>query len=79
MFMYAVAEPPLFVPVIVNILRVSSSVGVPLMLPVATSNERPVGSDGLMAQETIVPEPVSDGVTGRSLLTVLLTRLKSFG
>ena len=78
MFMYAIAEPPLFVPVTVNMLRVSNSVGVPLIVPVAPSNERPAGSDGEMLQETIVPEPVTVGVTGRAVLAVLLTRSKSF-
>ena len=77
--MYTVAVPPVFVPLMVNILRASISVAVPLMVPVEVSNARPFGSVGLMVQETISPAPVKDGASGRSLLTVLLVMLKSSG
>ena len=79
MLMYAVAVPPVLVAVMVNIVRVSSSVGVPLSTPVEVSNARPLGSDGLMAHETNSPEPVMAGESGRSLLAVLLVKSKSFG
>ena len=79
MLMYAVAVPPVLVPVMVNMLRVSNSVGVPLSTPVDVSNAKPLGTLGLMAQLTISPEPVTVGESGRSLLAVLLVKSKSFG
>ena len=77
--MYAVAVPPVLVPVMVNMLRVSNSVGVPLSTPVEALKTRPLGTDGLMAHEVMVPEPVMVGESGRSLLAVLLVKSKSFG
>ena len=79
MLMNASVEPPEFVPVIVNIVRVMSSVGVPVISPVAASRARPDGRLGLTVHDTIVPAPVMVGVSGRSLLAVLLVIDKSFG
>ena len=79
MLMYAVAVPPVLVAVMVNMLRVNSSVGVPLSVPFEASKAKPLGTDGLMAQLTISPEPVTVGESGRSLLAVLLVMSKSFG
>ena len=79
MLMYAVAVPPVLVAVMVYIIRASNSVGVPLSIPVDVSNDNPLGSDGLMAHDTISPEPVMVGESGRSLLAVLLVMLKSLG
>ena len=69
----------MLVAVIVNIERASNSVGVPLSTPVEVLKARPLGTDGLMAQLTISPEPVTVGESGRSLLAVLLVMVKSFG
>ena len=77
--MYARHEPPVLVAVMVYIVRVSSSVGVPLSTPVKVSNDNPLGSDGLMAHEINSPEPVMVGESGRSLLAVLLVTSKSSG
>ena len=77
--MYAVAVPPLFVAVMVNIVRVKSWVGVPLSTPVEASKAKPFGTDGLMAHETNSPEPVMVGESGRSSEAVLLVMFKSFG
>ena len=77
--MYAVDVPPVFVPLMVNILRVSNSVAVPLMVPVDASNASPLGSDGVMVQVTISPAPVNAGASGRSLLAVLFVTEKSSG
>ena len=63
----------------VNVVRTRSSVGVPLMVPSAVLNARPLGRFGLMDQETTVPEPVTVGASGRSLLAVLLVISKSLG
>ena len=63
----------------VNIVRSSSCAGVPLIVPVAVSNDRPSGISGLITQETISPEPVNIASSGRSSLTVLLDKLKSSG
>ena len=72
-------EPPVFVPVMVNIVRLKSAVGVPVRVPVDVENARPVGKLGVIAQESITPEPVRVGDNGRSPDAVLLTMLKSFG
>ena len=63
----------------VNMLRVSNSVGVPLSTPVEVSKDKPFGSDGLMAHETNSPEPVMVGESGRSSEAVLLVMFKSLG
>ena len=78
MLMSTEVVPPELVPVIVNMARGSRVVGIPLISPVAVSNVNPVGNEGLMVQETISPGPVTVGVSGKSLLAVLLTRFKSF-
>ena len=70
--------PPELVPVIVNGERGSRVVGIPLSSPVAVLKVNPAGAEGLIVQEIISPGPVTVGVSGKSLLAVLLTRLKSF-
>ena len=72
-------EPPVLVPVMENIVRLKSNVGVPLRVPVDVENARPVGKLGLIPHEVITPEPMIVGESGRSLLAVLLIILKSFG
>ena len=72
-------EPPVLVPVMVNIVRVNKTVGVPVRVPVEVENARPVGKLGLISQESITPEPMMVGESGISLLAVLLTMLTSFG
>ena len=79
MLMYAVAVPPVLVAVIVNIVRVSNSVGVPLSTPVEVLKDKPLGTEGLIAHDVNSPEPVTVGESGRSLLAVLLVMFKSFG
>ena len=78
MLISTVVVPPELVPVMVNMLRVSRVVGVPLISPVAVSKANPAGTEGLIVQEIISPGPVTVGASGRSLLAVLLTKLKSF-
>ena len=78
MLMSTEVVPPELVPVMVNMLRVSRVVGIPLISPVVASKVNPAGTEGLIVQETISPGPVTVGVIGRSLLAVLLIRLKSF-
>ena len=78
MLISTVVVPPELVPVMVNMLRVSRVVGVPLISPVVVLRTKPVGSEGLIVQEIISPGPVTVGASGRSLLAVLLTKLKSF-
>lgn len=77
--MYADADPPELVPVMVYIVRVRSSVGIPVISPVDASSARPNGRLGSTVQETIVPAPVVVGESGKSLLAVLLVIDKSFG
>ena len=71
--------PPELTPSTVNMVRLRISVGVPLISPVAESKARPAGRVGLMVQDRISPSPATVGSSGRSLLTVLLVRLKSSG
>ena len=73
------AEPPVLVPVMVNMVRLKSAVGVPVIVPFEVENARPVGKLGVIAHESITPEPVTVGDNGRSLDAVLLIMLKSFG
>ena len=70
MVMLTVAEdqPPLLLPQIVNVLSAIKEVGVPQIVPLLVPNERPLGSAGLMAQEVIVPGPVSVAFSGKSVL-----------
>ena len=50
-----VSLPPLFVPVTVYVSSAASAVGVPVIAPVEVLIDKPVGSDGLMAQLTTSP------------------------
>ena len=78
MLMFTEVVPPELVPVMVYMARGSRVIGVPLSSPVAVSKVKPAGTEGLIVQEIISPGPVTVGVSGKSLLAVLLTRLKSF-
>ena len=62
-----------------NIVLTMISVGVPVMSPVAVSNVRPAGRLGLIVHESISPEPVNVGESGRSLLAVLFVSTRSSG
>ena len=79
MLMSTEVVPPELVPVMVNMVRGSRVVGVPLISPVAVSKDRPSGILGLITQETISPEPVNIASSGKSLLAVLLDRIKLSG
>ena len=61
-------EPPLLFAQIVNVLNVINEVGVPQMVPLLVPKFRPDGRLGLMAQEMIVPEPVTVAFSGKSVL-----------
>ena len=61
-------EPPLLFAQIVNVLNVINEVGVPQMVPLLVPKFRPDGRLGLMAQEVIVPEPVTVAFSGKSVL-----------
>ena len=70
MVMLTVAEdePPLLFAQIVNVLNVINEVGVPQIVPLLVPKFRPDGRLGLMAQEVIVPEPVTVAFSGKSVL-----------
>ena len=70
MVMLTVAEdePPLLFAQIVNVLNVINEVGVPQMVPLLVPKFRPDGRLGLMAQEVIVPEPVTVALSGKFVL-----------
>tara|TARA_Y100000766_G_scaffold192339_1_gene165373 strand:- start:1269 stop:1502 length:234 start_codon:yes stop_codon:yes gene_type:complete len=55
MVMIAVSVPPVLVAVIVYDAEDVTAVGVPLMLPVEVSSDKPAGSDGETEYETTVP------------------------
>mgnify|MGYP005705103391 FL=1 len=61
-------EPPLLFAQIVNVLVVINEVGVPQIVPLLVPKFRPDGRLGLMAQEVIVPEPVTVAFSGKSVL-----------
>ena len=61
-------EPPLLFAQIVNVLSVINEVGVPQIVPLLVPKFRPDGRLGLMAQEVIVPEPVTVAFSGKSVL-----------
>ena len=69
----------MLVPLIVNIVRATISVAVPLITPVDVSNARPSGRVGSIVQLVISPAPETVGVNGKSTLAVLLTIVKSSG
>ena len=81
MVMFTVAEddPPLLFAQIVNVLSVINEVGVPQIVPLLVPNDRPLGRAGEIAQEVIVPEPVSVAFSGRSLLWLLIVSVKFSG
>ena len=70
MVMLTVAEdePPLLFAQIVNVLSVIKDVGVPQMVPLLVPKFKPEGKAGLMAQEVIAPDPVTDAFSGKSVL-----------
>ena len=70
MVMLTVAEdePPLLFAQIVNVLSVINEVGVPQIVPLLGPKFRPDGRLGLMAQEVIVPEPVTVAFSGKCVL-----------
>ena len=70
MVMLTVAEdePPLLFAQIVNVSNVINEVGVPQMVPLLVPKFRPDGRLGLIAQEMIVPEPVTVAFSGKSVL-----------
>lgn len=59
----AMAEPPEFVPVTVEVAATPRAVGVPVTTPVAASKIRPAGSAGAMLQEVMAP-PETMGTMG---------------
>ena len=69
MFTVALTEPPLLFAQIVYVTAVvCKTVGIPQIVPLLVPNVKPLGRAGLMAQDVIVPEPVSVAVSGKSLL-----------
>ena len=64
-----VAEPAVFVAVIVNVVDEKSAAGVPEITPVEVENRRPVGRDGEMAHVATKP-PVFVGVSERMAAAV---------
>ena len=57
-----VALPPVLFAYTVYVVNVESTVGLPLILPVVASMDRPLGKAGWIAQDVTVP-PLYVGVT----------------
>ena len=51
----------------------------PQIVPLLVPKLRPAGKVALIAQEVIVPEPVTVAVSGKSVLAVLLVSVKFSG
>ena len=58
----AVALPPVLDAVIVYVVNEDTTVGVPLISPVVPSKFKPLGSDGEIVQDVIIP-PLAVGDT----------------
>ena len=63
----------------VNVLSAINEVGVPQIVPLLVPKFRPAGKVELIAQEVIVPEPVSVAFSGRSLLACPFVSVKFSG
>ena len=72
----AVSLPPVLVAVMVYVVEVLNSVGVPEIVPSEESNDRPPGRDGEMDHVTTAP-PLMVGVT--DVMAVPLVRVKVDG
>ena len=72
----AVSLPPVLVAVMVYVVDVLSSVGVPEMVPSEVSKDKPAGNEGEMDQVTTSP-PLTVGVT--EVIAVPLVRVKLDG
>ena len=72
----SVSLPPVLVAVMVYVVDVLSSVGVPEMVPSDVSNDRPPGNAGEMDHVTTVP-PLTVGVT--EVMAVPFVRVKLSG
>ena len=72
MLTVAVSLPPVLVAVMVYVVDVLSSVGVPEMVPSVVSNDKPPGKVGEMDQVTTSP-PLTVGVT--EVMAVPLVRV----
>ena len=72
----AVSLPPVLVAVTVYVAEDVTAVGVPLMVPVEVSSDRPAGRDGEMEYEMIVP-PFAVGDT--AVICVPFVRVNEFG
>ena len=57
----------------------SKTVGIPQIVPLLVPKLRPNGRLPLISHKVIVPDPVKVGASGRSLLTVLLDKVKFSG
>ena len=79
MFTVAEDDPPLLLAQMVNVLSVINEVGVPQMVPLLVPKFRPLGKAGLMAQDMIVPEPVTVALSGKSLLDCPLVSVRFSG
>ena len=74
--MVAVSLPPVLVAVMVYVVLVLNSVGVPEMVPSVVSNDKPPGKDGEMDHVTTSPPLRGGGTEG---MAVPLVRVKLSG
>ena len=68
-FTVALVEPPLLLAQTVYVTGlVCKTVEIPQIVPLLVPKERPFGRSGEISHEVIAPEPVTVGVSGKSLL-----------
>ena len=79
MLISALLEPPELFAQMVKFEVLNSCVGIPQIVPLFVPKFKPEGKVALMAQDVISPGPVNVGASGKSLLTVLLVKVRSLG
>ena len=79
MLISALLEPPELFAQMVKFEVFNNCVGIPQIVPLLVPKFKPEGKVALMAQDVISPGPVNVGVSGKSLLTVLLVNSRALG
>ena len=79
MLISALIEPPELFAQMVKFEVENNCVGIPQIVPLLVPKFKPAGKVALISQEVISPGPVNVGARGKSLLTVLLVKLRSLG
>ena len=79
MLRFARLEPPLLLAHTVYCVVVKRCVAIPQIVPLFVPKFNPVGRFGSIAQDVMSPGPVNVGLSGKSVLTVLLSNVRFSG